>query len=80
MGADIIGWRQCDLQRALGPEGFRGKMKLVAYRAAIERQLPPEAWEQAQITVDVTGRPPRDLRYRQIVDEGEEFLAGIPEC
>jgi len=80
MGADLIGWKPCSLQRELGPDGFLGKLKLRAYRSAVERQVPEAARAKVKISVEVTGRPPRELAYPDIVAESEQFLAGIPEC
>lgn len=80
MGADLIGWRPCPLQAELDPAGFLGKLKLRAYRGAIEAQVPPEGRAAVKLTVEVTGRPPRQLSYPQIVDELDAFERGIPEC
>jgi len=80
MGADYIGFRSCGLQRSLGPEGFLGKLKLRAYKGAIEAQVPPEQRATVKIQVQVTNRPPRALDYATICAELETFLAGSPEC
>jgi len=80
MGADLIGWRSCALQRELGPDGFLGKLKLRSYRAMIEQQVPPAQRAGVKVTVQVTGRPPRILGYPEIVAESDDFRAGIPEC
>ena len=79
MGADIIGWgwRDCPLQRDLGEEGFLGKLKLRAYKAEVERRVPPERREQLAITVNIMNRPSRDLRYRDICDEVARFAAEV---
>lgn len=80
MGADYIGFRGCGLQRSLGPEGFLGKLKLRAYKGAIEAQVPPEQRATVKVQVQVTGRAPRALDYASICSEVESFLAGSPEC
>lgn len=80
MGADFIGWRNCRLQAELGQDGFLGKLKLRAYKAAIEQQVPEDRWEAVEVLVRVTGRPDRVLRYGTISMELAAFERGIPEC
>jgi hypothetical protein len=80
MGADYIGFRDCTLQRSLGDEGFLGKLKLRAYKGAVESQVPPEARGRIKIQVQTTGRAPRELDYEGICRELATFLAGSPEC
>jgi hypothetical protein len=80
MGADIIGWRNCALQKQLGQDGFLGKLKMRAYQRVIEQQVPPEARDKVQVRVKVTGRPDRDLGYAEIRAAADEFARGIPEC
>ncbi|HEY4178071.1 MAG TPA: hypothetical protein VGM90_14590 [Kofleriaceae bacterium] len=79
MGADIIGWRECPLQRSLGQKGFLGKLKMRAYMAAVESQVPEGERENVAVTV-VVNDTERDLTYREIRAEAEQFQAGIPEC
>lgn len=84
MGADLIGWRGCELQREVGGEdGFLGKLKLRAYRGAIEAQVPPEARDSVEVSVVVhrpEGPVQRPLSYPEIVAELRAFEAGIPAC
>lgn len=79
MGADLIGWRDCELQRPLGDKGFLGKLKMRAYMRAVESQLPEGKRENAQVTVLVNDTQ-RDLTYREIRAEAEGFERGIPAC
>lgn len=83
MGADIIGWRSCELQRELGPNGFLGKLKLRTYRAVIERMVPPGGRAQQKVAVVVNGPDgpkQRSLAYPDICAELDTFERGIPEC
>jgi hypothetical protein len=80
MGADYIGFRGCDLQRSLGVQGFLGKLKLRAYKGAIEAQVPEPQRATVKVQVQVTGRAPQSLDYAGICHELETFLAGSPEC
>lgn len=80
MGADFIGWRACQLQTELKPEGFLGRLKLRAYKRLVEERVPEERRETIQITVSVTGRGPRTLTYPGIVREVANFERGIPDC
>jgi hypothetical protein len=83
MGADIIGWRTCDLQRELGPAGFLGKLKLRTYKSVIERMVPPEGRAQQKVSVVVNGPEgpkQRSLTYATICAELDAFDRGIPEC
>src|SRR5687767_15825461 len=79
MGADLIGWRNCELQRPLGTNGFLQKLKMKSYMAAIESQVPPEARENVKVTL-VVNDTQRELSYREIRDQAETFQRGIPEC
>jgi hypothetical protein len=79
MGADLIGWRNCDLQQSLGPRGFLQKTKMKAYLAAIESQVPPERRAVTKVTV-VVNDTERELTYNEIRDAAEQFQAGIPAC
>ena len=80
MGADIIGWRSCPLQKELGPDGFLAKLKLRAYKSAVESQVPPEKREGVTIQVRINERDTKKLTYREIADGAEAFAKGIPEC
>jgi hypothetical protein len=79
MGADLIGWRDCPLQRPLGPRGFLGKLKMRTYLRVIETQVPPEQRETVKVTVVVNDRD-RQLGYPEIREQAETFQRGIPEC
>ncbi len=79
MGADLIGWRNCQLQRTLGPQGFLQRLKMRAYRSVLEAQVPPEQLEETSVAVIVNGER-RDLTYREIRRLAEEMAAGSPEC
>src|SRR6478609_3471683 len=79
MGADLIGWRDCELQRPLGPQGFLGKLKMKTYLRVIEQQVPPDKREAVKITVVVNDRQ-RELSYPEIREQAEAFQRGIPEC
>lgn len=80
MGADYIGFRGCDLQRSLGVEGFLGKLKLRAYKGAIEAQVPEDQRATVQVQVQVTCRPPQALSYGGICQELDTFARGSAEC
>ena len=80
MGADYIGLRGCSLQRELGDRGFLGKLKLRAYKSAIEAQVPPEQRATVKVQIHTSGREPRDLDYPGICRELAAFEAGSPEC
>ncbi|UJR80642.1 PTS sugar transporter subunit IIA [Sandaracinus amylolyticus] len=83
MGADLIGWRDCGLQRGLGPQGFLGKLKMRAYQTAIEAQVPPDARATVRIQLLVNrpeGPVQRELGYEQIRAEVASFAAGVPAC
>ena len=79
MGADLIGWRDCELQRSLGPRGFLGKLKMKSYLRVIEAQVPEPQRESVEVTVVVNDRE-RALTYREIRDEAATFQHGIPAC
>ena len=79
MGADLIGWRDCDLQKPLGQSGFLQKLKMKSYLRVIESQVPPEAREQVAVTVVVNDRQ-RELTYPEIREAAETFRRGIPAC
>jgi hypothetical protein len=79
MGADLIGWRNCELQKPLGPGGFLGKLKMRAYLRAIESQVPEGKRDDVSVTIVVNDRE-RELTYREIREQAEAFQRGIPEC
>jgi hypothetical protein len=79
MGADVIGWRDCPLQKPLGTAGFLGKLKMTAYLRAIEAQVPADERAGVQVTVVVNDRQ-RSLSYEDIREQAETFQAGIPDC
>jgi hypothetical protein len=83
VGADLIGWRRCELQEGLGPAGFLGKLKMRAYQASIEAQVAPEGRETIKVQLIVQrpeGPTERTLTYPEIRDEVGAFAAGIPAC
>ncbi len=80
MGADIVGWRNCQLQSELGAPGFLSKLKLRMYRGVFETQVPPAERDLVRIMIRVTGRADRELGYRDVVAELASFESGIPEC
>jgi hypothetical protein len=79
MGADLIGWRDCELQKPLGQSGFLQKLKMKSYLRVIESQVPPEARENVAVTVIVNDHQ-RELTYPQIREQAETFQRGIPAC
>jgi hypothetical protein len=79
MGADLIGWRDCELQRSLGDRGFLQKLKMKSYLRAIESQVPEAQRANVQVTVVVNDEQ-RELTYPQIREAAEEFQRGIPAC
>jgi hypothetical protein len=79
MGADLIGWRDCELQRPLGPEGFLQKLKMRAYMRAVESQVPEGRRETVKVVVVVDDRK-RELTYAEIRAQAEGFERGIPGC
>jgi hypothetical protein len=79
MGVAYIGWRDCSLQRALGPEGFQAKLELRAYRSVIEDHVPKERRESVRLRVCAPSGS-QDLAYDDIVAALGEFEAGIPDC
>jgi hypothetical protein len=79
MGADLIGWRDCELQKPLGESGFLQKLKMKSYLRVIESQVPEGARENVAITVIVNDTQ-RELRYPQILEQAETFQRGIPAC
>ena len=79
MGADLVGWRNCELQQPLGESGFLQKLKMKSYLRVIESQVPPEARENVAVTVIVNDTQ-RELTYPQIREAAETFQRGIPAC
>jgi len=79
MGADLIGWRNCDLQKPLGVRGFLQKLKMKSYLAAIESQVPEGQRDNVEVTILVNDTQ-RQLKYTEIRDQAEAFKRGIPEC
>ena len=79
MGVSYIGWRDCSLQRALGPEGFQAKLELRAYRSVIEDNVPKGRRESVRLRVSAPSGT-RDLGYDDIVSALGEFESGIPDC
>jgi hypothetical protein len=79
MGADFVGFIGCELQAPLGLEGFLRMLKLRAYRAAVESQVPLEQRAKVQVTVSVNGQE-RQLTYAGIVESLGAFDRGCPAC
>jgi hypothetical protein len=79
MGADLIGWRDCELQKPLGPSGFLQKLKMKAYLRAVESQVPEGQREAVKVTIVVNDRE-REMSYPEIRAQAEGFQRGIPEC
>ena len=77
MGADLIGWRNCELQQPLGESGFLQKLKMKSYLRVIS--IPEGARENVAITVIVNDTQ-RELTYPQIREQAETFQRGIPAC
>jgi hypothetical protein len=67
------------LQQPLGPQGFLGKLKMKAYLRAIESQVPEGARDDVKVTV-VVNDSQRELTYKEILAQAQQFQAGIPEC
>jgi hypothetical protein len=79
MGADLIGWRECELQQSLGQRGFLENLKMKAYKRAVESQVPEAQRAKVQVAV-VTNGVERELTYAQICAKADEFERGIPAC
>lgn len=79
MGADFVGFIGCELQAPLGLEGFLRMLKLRAYRAAVESQVPPEKRAAVSLTVRVNDQE-RQLTYAGIVASLGDFERGCPSC
>jgi hypothetical protein len=80
MGADIVGWRSCPLQKPLGKAAFLQKLKLRSYLQLVESQLPEGERESVKLAVRVGEAPQRELTYAELQRSSEGFKDGIPEC
>jgi hypothetical protein len=80
MGADIIGWRNCQLQRQLGANGFFWKQKLRTMKGVVERQIPEASRHGLRISLGSVGSDRREITYSEIVQELASFDAGTHEC
>lgn len=80
MGADIIGWRRCALQEKLNLDGFLSKLKLRSYKTLLEQRVPEARRHSIQLSIQIQGRPPRDLSYHDICEELVRFEAETKEC
>jgi len=80
MGGDIIGWRACPLQHGEGEDAFFHKLKLLAYKRAVDGLVLEERRADVPVKIRVGGQPDRVLAYRAIVEELGDFAAGIPAC
>jgi hypothetical protein len=79
MGADFVGWRDCSLQRKLGPEGFLQGLKMRSYRSALESQVPAERLATVQVTLVIAGQR-QDLTYDEICRQAQVLDQGTAEC
>ena len=80
MGADVVAWRNCQLQLELGPAAFLGRLKLLAYKSAIDDRVPAGERDAVRFTLRVGDVPGRDMGYAEITAELGRFADGIPEC
>jgi hypothetical protein len=80
MGADIIGWRNCSLQRDNGREGFLWKLKLLSMREMVETQVPEHQRHQLRMQLRGTNRQSIELNYQTILEELSSFENGFSEC
>ncbi|MDP3507096.1 MAG: hypothetical protein Q8T09_03825 [Candidatus Melainabacteria bacterium] len=80
MGADIVGWITCPLQRGLGVQGFFWKMKLVVMKRSIESNFSAATRSQAKVKLFGTNRQWHQLTYQDILRELAGFEEGIPQC
>lgn len=80
MGADVLGWRDCSLQKALGRDGFLRKLKLRSYRRVIEEKVAADKRDTIRVRVDIVGRGAEELSYAGILEQLGKFEAGAPEC
>ncbi len=79
MGADLIGWRNCELQQSLGQRGFLENLKMKAYKRAVESQVPEAQRARVKVAV-VTNGVERELTYTEICEKADTFERGIPAC
>jgi hypothetical protein len=80
MGADVIGWRSCPLQRSLGRDEFLHKLKLRAYRRTAESLAQPSDPTKCTVRIRTLGRGIRTTTLQEIIDELGDFEQGIPDC
>ncbi len=80
MGADYVGFIGCELQRELGREGFQRKLKLAAFRRAVEGQVPPAQRANVKIQVMGANRRPETLSYDGILEQLGTFEQGCASC
>jgi hypothetical protein len=80
MGADIIGWRNCDLQQSLGRQEFLHKRKLLAYCRIAESLHQPSDPAKYRIRLNVIGRDVQEMSLSEINEQLGDFPQGIPEC
>lgn len=79
MGADLIGWRNCELQQSLGQRGFLENLKMKAYKRAVESQVPEAQRAKVKVAV-ITNGVERELSYPEICAKADTFERGVPEC
>lgn len=84
MGADIVGWRGCTLQRTAGPERFLGLLRLRSLKRLVEDRYPPATRSAILVTVEehagAEHRGQREIRYDALVDLLSGFESGSPDC
>lgn len=80
MGADIVGWITCPLQRALGPESFIWKLKCTAFKIYADQNVPADRRAEIKIHLSGTNRQWHHTSYAQLMQEVQGFEQGIPEC
>ena len=79
MGLDVVGWRDCSLQRELQFETFMQRLKLRAYKKSVEDNFPAEARQAAKVHVSINDEQ-QALSYAEICEQLNSFERGIPEC
>jgi hypothetical protein len=79
MGADVIAWRECELQRPDGPAAFAQQIKMLSYRRVVEATVPPEERDGFQLAIVVNGAQ-RRLSYDEICSRGDALMAGAGVC
>ena len=80
MGADMIGWRNCQLQQQLGMDEFLWRLKLSSMKHAVIQQVPEQQRFAVQITLQRLNRDTRNYSFQDILDDLGDFENGIPEC